>query len=88
MKIDENQLMIGSKNYPRNLFRWYVLEIYPKTQDIKNIVFLTQKWHMIYSFDDSLQNISTFLSQLNWYLPMLSDYNQTTFEKMSRKMKL
>ncbi len=86
--IDKTQLIIWNKTYPRHLFTWYVIEIYPKTQQIKNVVFLTAKWHMIYTFDDSLEHIKAFLSALDGYLPMLGDYHQTSLEKMSRKMKL
>ena len=88
MIIEEKQLIIWNKNYPRNSFTWYIVEIYPKTQQIKNIVFLTQKWHMIYSFDDSLEHIRLFLLELDKYLPMLGDFHQTSLEKFSRKMKL
>ena len=70
------------------MFSGYVLEIYPKTQQIKNIVFLTPKNHMIYTFDDSMTHIRSFLDELYNYLPMLQDFHQTSFEKISRKMKL
>lgn len=86
--LDKNQLIIGNKAYPRNSFRWYVVEIYPKTQQIKNIVFLTTKSHMIYTFDDSLDTIRLFLLELDGYLPMLGDYHQTSLEKFSRRIKL
>lgn len=86
--LERNQIIIGTRNYPRNSFVWYALEIHPQTQDIKNIVFLTSKWHMIYTFDDSLEHIRLFLVELDWYLPMLGEYNQTSLEKFSRKMKL
>jgi len=43
---------------------------------------------MIYSFDDSLEHIRLFLLELDKYLPMLGDFHQTGFEKLSRKMKL
>jgi len=86
--LDKNQLILWSKNFPRNTFVWYVVEIYPKTQKIKNVVFITSKWHMIYTFDDSIEHIRLFLSELDEYLPMLGDFHQTSFEKMSRKMKL
>lgn len=88
MTIDKNQLIVWSKSYPRNTFTWYVVEIYPKTQQVKNIVFLTAKWHMIYTFDDSFEHMRLFLEELDAYLPMLGDFHQTTLEKMSRKMKL
>ncbi len=86
--IDKIHLVIWSKSYPRSSFTWYVIELYPKTQQIKNIVLLTAKWHMIYTFDDSLDHIRSFLLELDTYLPMQGDYHQTTLEKMSRKMKI
>jgi len=43
---------------------------------------------MIYTLDDSLENIRLFLLELDQHLPMLGDYHQTSFEKFSRKMKL
>lgn len=88
MKIDKLQLFVGAKTYSLHALTWYAIEIYPKTQNIKNIVFLTQKGHMIYTFDDSIENIRLFLSELDKYLPMLGDYHQTFLEKFSRKVKL
>lgn len=88
MTTSNNQLLIWTKSYPWNFFTWYVVEIHSKSQEIKNIVFLTTKWHMIYTLDDSLENIRLFLLELDQHLPMLGDYHQTSFEKFSRKMKL
>ena len=88
MTIDTNQLMIWNKTYPRNTFTWYVVEINSKDQNIKNIVFLTAKWHLIYSFDDSIDHVRVFLLELDNFLPMLGDFHQTTLEKISRKLKL
>jgi len=88
MTITDNQLLVWTKSYPWNTFTWYIIEIYPKTQQIKNIVLLTRKWHMIYTFDDTLDHMETFLTQLDGYLPLLGDYSQTAIEKFSRKMKL
>lgn len=88
LTISKSQLIVWSKAYARNLFTGYVIEVHPKTQEIKNIVFVTSKAHMIYSFDDSLEHITSFLSELDAYLPMVSEFHQTSFEKLSRKMKL
>lgn len=88
MTIQQTQLIVWNKNYPRSTFTGYVLEIHAKTQEIKNIVFLTAKWHMIYTFDDSIEHISAFVTELDTYLPMLGNYHQTALEKFSRKMKL
>ena len=86
--IDKQQIVIGNKTYLRNLFVWYVVELSPVQQQIKNIVFITTKSHIIYTFDDSLEHIKSFLIELDVYLPMLSDFHQSSFEKLSRKAKL
>ena len=86
--IDTQKLVIGNKSYLRNAFVWYVVEISPEQQQIKNIVFITEKSHIIYTFDDSLEHIKMFLTELDGYLPMLSDFHQSSFEKLSRKAKL
>ena len=88
MVIQKNQLVIGNKVFPWNTFVGYVLEIHSKTQEVKNIVLLTQKWHMIHTFDDSVEHINAFVNELDAYLPMLDNYNQTALERFSRKMKL
>ena len=88
MIIEMDQIIIWNKNYPWNMFTWYVLEIYPKTQEIKNIVFLTAKGHMIYSFDDSSDHVRSFLLEIDTYLPIFGDFHQTSLEKISRKIQL
>ena len=86
--IEKPQLVIWNKGYPRSTFSWYVVEIYPENQQIKNIVFLTSKWHLIYTFHDSLEHISSFFLELDEYLDLLGDFPQTSLEKFSRKIQL
>ncbi|MEI7919844.1 MAG: hypothetical protein WCH65_06870 [bacterium] len=81
-------MIIGNKSYPRSSFVGYVVEVYAKSQEVKNIVFVTPKSHLIYTFDDSLEHIQSFLLALDGHLPMLEDFHQTSFEKLSRKIKL
>lgn len=88
MTITPNALTIGSKSYIWTMFVWYVIELDPKTQQIKNIVLLTSKGHLIYTFNDSLANIAEFLTLLDTYLPRQDVFRQTTFEKISRKIQL
>ena len=86
--IDSTHVIIGNKSYPRSSFVGYVVEVYAKSQEVKNIVFVTPKSHLIYTFDDSLEHIQSFLLALDGHLPMLEDFHQTSFEKLSRKIKL
>ena len=88
MKITKSHLIAWNKNYSRDLFVGYALEINPTTQYIKNIVFVTPKSHLIYSFDDSLDHIHAFVADMDWFLPRVADFHQTSLEKLSRKCKL
>lgn len=86
--IEKTHIVLWNKIYPWTVFTWYVVEVYAKTQEVKNIVFITEKNHLIYTFDDSLEHIRMFLLELDTYLPMLDEYHQSSFEKVSRKIKL
>ncbi len=88
LKITDEWLIIGDKLSNRSNFVWYSLEIEPKKQNIKNIVFITKKHHNIHTINDSNENIKNFLEQLNKFLPMTWEFQQTFWEKASRKMKL
>ncbi len=88
MKITDNGIIIWDKLIDWTKISWYSLEIDPKQQIIKNIVFISTKHHNIYTINDTDDNIKSFLQELNNYLPMTWEYNQTFREKASRKMKL
>ena len=81
-------LTIGTKTYPRNAFVWYVIEINAKTQEVKNIVFVSPKWYFIHTIHDEIENIKNFMIWLNDYLPMLKDFDQNTLEKLTRRFQL
>lgn len=86
--ISENWLLVWTKVIPWTSLVWYCIELELKKQQIKNIVFVSQRWHTIYTINDSEENIKTFLENLNQMLPMLTDFPQNFWEKIVRKMKL
>lgn len=88
LRIAENSLTVGATVYPRSSFTGYILEIEAKTQLLKNIVFISNKWHAIYTFADTPEHIRDFILTLDKYLPLLESYDQTNLEKMIRRMKL
>ncbi|HKL44033.1 MAG TPA: hypothetical protein VJ892_02015 [Candidatus Absconditabacterales bacterium] len=88
IKITDDGLIIGDRLSNRKNFTGYSLEIDPEKQNIKNIVFITQKHHNIHTISDSNENMRKFLEQLNKFLPMIGEFPQTFWEKVSRKMKL
>ncbi len=88
LKITENWLILWDKIIPRTTLTWYVVEIDKETQQIKNIVLLSEKRHSVHTISDTPENIKLFLSQLDNFIPMVSEYDQTTREKLARILKL
>jgi hypothetical protein len=88
MRLEINSLKIGNNVYPWSTFVGYVLEMDAKTQILKNIVFVSPRWHTIYTFHDEPGHIRDFILDLDKYLPMMESYDQTNVEKMIRRMKL
>ena len=88
LRADTQGLILWKSQRPWSSFSWYVLELTIKTQQLKNIVFLSSSGHVIYTFADTPEHIRSFLLSLNDYLPLLDEYDQTGFEKMIRKLEL
>ena len=88
LKITDEWLILWDKLIPRITLTWYVIEINKSDQQIKNIVLLSEKYHSIHTISDSIDNIKTFLTHLNEYLPMVWEYDQTNLEKIARILKL
>lgn len=88
LKTEKNHLIINNKIYLRWSFRAYSIEIEKKNQQIRNIVLITEKWYMIYTIHDKKDRIKEFLIEINNYLPLVSEYNQSSLEKLARILKL
>lgn len=88
MKITDEWLILWDKLVPWTILVWYVIEINRDDQQIKNIVLLSEKNHSIHTISDSIENIKSFLTQLDKYVPMVSEYEQTKWEKLARILKL
>ena len=88
MKITDEWLILWDKLIPRRNLTWYVIEINKNDQQIKNIVLLSEKYHSIHTISDTIENVKTFVNQLDNYLPMVWEYNQTNREKFQRVIKL
>ncbi len=88
IEINEKEININQKKYPRSFFNGYVIEIEKKSQQIKNIVFITEKSHLIYTIHDKKDETKAFIMELNNHLPLLSEYNQWSLEKAARILKL
>jgi hypothetical protein len=88
MKITDEWLILWDKLIPRTKLTWYVIEIHKDSQEIKNIVLLSEKQHSIHTISDTMENIKSFLAELDNFIPMVWEYNQTNREKFQRVIKL
>jgi hypothetical protein len=67
----------------------FVLEYHTKKKKIHNIVIIdNKKVARIYTIKDTEKNLEKFVNELNGYIPMLEKYDQTSFEKFIRRLKL
>ncbi|MBO7505148.1 hypothetical protein J6T66_03240 [bacterium] len=67
----------------------FVLEYHIEMKKIHNIVILDDKKKPnIYTINDTEDNLKEFVNDLNGYIPMLDKYDQSTFDKFMRKIKL
>jgi hypothetical protein len=82
-------LQIWKTTFPRDNLSWFVLEYHIKKKKIHNIVIIdNKKLYRIYTIKDTEKNLENFVNDLNWYIPMLENYEQSTFDKFIRKLKL
>jgi len=76
--IDKNSLLVGDRVFPRSILSGYAIEIDPKTQLIKNIVFVTKTSHTIHTIHDNKENVRNFVLALDAYIPMPVSYTHLT----------
>ena len=89
MIIWKNALQIWKITIPRDNLDWFVLEYHTKKKKIHNIVIIdNKKIPRIYTIDDTDKNLENFVRELNEYIPMLDNYEQTTLDRFIRKLKL
>ena len=82
-------LQIWKQVFPYEKLNWFVLEYHTEKKKIHNIVLLDdKKIPRIYTINDTEKNLKEFVDDLNDYIPMLDNYNQSTFDKFIRKIKL
>lgn len=82
-------LQIWKTVYPYEKLNWFVLEYHTEKKKIHNIVIIDdKKFPRIYTINDTDKNLQNFVNDLNWYIPMLDNYEQSTLDKFVRKLKL
>ena len=82
-------LQVWKAVFPWESLKWFVLEYHTEKKKIHNIVIIDdKKIPRIYTIKDSEKNLKEFVEELNSYIVMLDDYDQSTFDKFMRKIKL
>jgi Ca2+/Na+ antiporter len=85
----KNALLINKTTFPYEKLNWFVLEYHTEKKRIHNIVIIDdKKISRIYTIKDTEKNLKNFVNELNEYIPILENYEQTTFDKFVRKLKL
>lgn len=88
MKILDTGLQVGNKIFPRSSVAWFVLEFDTKAEKIKNIVIISNSTHTIHSIHDTDEALKSFIAELSNYKPLLEKYDQTSREKILRRLKI
>lgn len=82
-------LQVWKMVYPYDNLNWFVLEYHLEKKKIHNIVIIdNKKEYKIYTIKDTEKNLENFVNDLNWYIPMLDNYEQTIMDRFVRKLKL
>ena len=85
----ENEyLVINQKSYGRSDFTSHTIEVDKQSQKIKNIIFITTKWYVIYTICDSDENVKKFSQNIDQHLPLVGTFDQSILEKIIRLLKL
>lgn len=82
-------LQIWKTAFPYESLNGFVLEYHIKKKKIHNIVIIdNKKVPRIYTIKDTEKNLQIFVNELNEYIPMLDNYEQSTLDRFVRKLKL
>ncbi len=82
-------LQIWKITFPWSELSGFVLEYHIKKDRVHNIVIITRKKEpQVYTIKDTQKNLENFVNELNDYIPMLEKYDQSSFEKFIRWLKL
>ena len=89
MVIWKNSLQVWKIPFSWNTLSGFVLEYHTEKEKIHNIVIIdNKKIPRIFTINDSETKLKDFVNELNDYIPMLESYEQSTMDKIVRKLKL
>lgn len=89
LKIWDKALQIWKTPFLRDNLKWFVLEYDKEKSKINNIILLkSDNTSWIYTIADSVGNLENFVNELNEYIPLVDNFNQSLIDRVIRKIKL
>lgn len=88
LKISDEWMYIWNRFHSWWLINGFVLEADETTQSLKNIVFLMWTNKYIHTFADDPDKIKSFVLELDKNIELLSWFNETSLEKLIRRLKI
>lgn len=86
--ITPDGLQIGERLIAYRLLRGFVLEMEKKNGKLKNTVLVFEKTVEIYTLKDGEAQQKLFFTELAKIIPFLESYEQSSVDKLMRKLKL
>ena len=88
IQIWETSLDIANRQFAYSQIKWFLSEWEAKSKKILNFVLVFDSLLEVFTITDSPENIEKFAQKLNQYLPSLDHYEQSTIDKLMRKLKI
>lgn len=88
MVLKPEWLTVGERLIPYSQLSWFVVEMERRTKKIKNIVLVYGKSVEIFTIKDTKQHQELFFSKFSELVPYLDKYEQSSFDRFMRRIKL
>lgn len=88
LEMTDTGLKLWDRFFPYANLQGFLFEWDVKTGKILNLVLVFTKHSEVFTIADQHENIEEFAHQLNRYLPLLEKYDQSTIDKIMRKLKI
>lgn len=88
LRTSDQWLVIADKLIPRMQLSGRSIELEAATGEWRNLVILTRWEKIIFTVDDSAENMKAFAEDISTHLSLAESINYTFTEKLIRKLKL
>jgi len=88
LRTSEHGLVVAEKVIPRTQLAGRSIEVDASTGNRENIIIISKNDKLIFTLDDTSENIEVFAKELEEYLPLVQNLVYSFTEKLIRKLKL